>query len=322
MMPKMKHFALISLSIAYLLLGSCGNSPTHSAEGDTLTSAHNAVHDHEGEHTYTCPMHPEISAHGPGKCSKCGMALEHTDAPSDHAKYRINLQKDAEVIVAGVPANIRFVPEKEGEPGVPVVLELHHEKKMHVMLLSKDLSFFRHVHPEFTGNGIYELQLLAANADPKLENSTNKVILPFGGEFFWFIDYEPAGAPGRVDRILMNVVGQDKPPVNYTKESLSFKGNGFEVTCTPHADGTLDFAVSKSGKPLQNLDPWLGAPGHLALLPLDAEKMLHSHPEDEATRGPILSFHTEMESGKTYRAFLQFKHEGTLQVADFTIVRK
>src|SRR6185436_6674672 len=25
---------------------------------------------------YTCPMHPEVIAHGPGSCPKCGMALE------------------------------------------------------------------------------------------------------------------------------------------------------------------------------------------------------------------------------------------------------
>ena len=24
---------------------------------------------------YTCPMHPEVTGHEPGKCSKCGMAL-------------------------------------------------------------------------------------------------------------------------------------------------------------------------------------------------------------------------------------------------------
>lgn len=25
---------------------------------------------------YTCPMHPEIEQHGPGRCPKCGMTLE------------------------------------------------------------------------------------------------------------------------------------------------------------------------------------------------------------------------------------------------------
>jgi hypothetical protein len=26
--------------------------------------------------TYTCPMHPEVRQDKPGKCPKCGMALE------------------------------------------------------------------------------------------------------------------------------------------------------------------------------------------------------------------------------------------------------
>ena len=28
------------------------------------------------EAIYTCPMHPEVQQHEPGKCPKCGMTLE------------------------------------------------------------------------------------------------------------------------------------------------------------------------------------------------------------------------------------------------------
>jgi uncharacterized protein len=33
----------------------------------------------EGEDTYTCPMHPEVTSPSPGRCPKCGMALERAD---------------------------------------------------------------------------------------------------------------------------------------------------------------------------------------------------------------------------------------------------
>jgi hypothetical protein len=35
---------------------------------------------------YTCPMHPEVKQKTPGKCPKCGMALEPKDATDDHRK--------------------------------------------------------------------------------------------------------------------------------------------------------------------------------------------------------------------------------------------
>ncbi len=31
-------------------------------------------------HEYRCPMHPEVVADSPGKCPKCGMALERVVA--------------------------------------------------------------------------------------------------------------------------------------------------------------------------------------------------------------------------------------------------
>lgn len=34
---------------------------------------------HNHEHTFTCPMHPEITGHDGDKCSKCGMDLEEVE---------------------------------------------------------------------------------------------------------------------------------------------------------------------------------------------------------------------------------------------------
>jgi len=36
---------------------------------------------------YTCPMHPEVTQKGPGKCPKCGMALEAKDAHAHDHKH-------------------------------------------------------------------------------------------------------------------------------------------------------------------------------------------------------------------------------------------
>lgn len=50
--------------------GCCGgNHHGHRAASGSSRAADESV-------IYTCPMHPEIEQHGPGRCPKCGMTLE------------------------------------------------------------------------------------------------------------------------------------------------------------------------------------------------------------------------------------------------------
>jgi hypothetical protein len=50
---------------------SCGSPQSHGGHGGGGSSPKS-----EQAITYTCPMHPEVSAEAPGKCPKCGMFLE------------------------------------------------------------------------------------------------------------------------------------------------------------------------------------------------------------------------------------------------------
>ncbi|MCB9686005.1 MAG: hypothetical protein H6738_02745 [Alphaproteobacteria bacterium] len=43
-------------------------------------------HDGDAKPMYACPMHPDVTAHEPGDCSKCGMALVEQEA-HDHASH-------------------------------------------------------------------------------------------------------------------------------------------------------------------------------------------------------------------------------------------
>src|SRR5579863_1531055 len=54
----------------------------HSAAAPTAAGATKVT-------KYTCPMHPEVQADGPGSCPKCGMALEPATiaAPSARTEY-------------------------------------------------------------------------------------------------------------------------------------------------------------------------------------------------------------------------------------------
>ena len=79
-MKNFKNNLLLIALIAFTFgLSSCGgNSDKHH---DEKMENHEAGHDadHMEEHTYACPMHPEITGKEGDKCSKCGMDLKMVD---------------------------------------------------------------------------------------------------------------------------------------------------------------------------------------------------------------------------------------------------
>ncbi|MFM9662849.1 hypothetical protein ACKI2B_46205, partial [Streptomyces scabiei] len=77
-------------------------------------------------------------------------------------------------------------------------------------------------------------------------------------------------------------------------------------------------------RPVTDLQPYLGAYGHLVALRSGDLAYLHVHPNGEpgdgTTRpGPTVSFTATAPSDGTYRLFLDFKHEGKVHTAAFTV---
>jgi hypothetical protein len=87
-----------------------------------------------------------------------------------------------------------------------------------------------------------------------------------------------------------------------------------------HDDGDgLDFEVLRDGVPVQDLEPYLGARGHLVALREGDLAFLHVHPDEEGEAQPgHIGFGVEYPSAGRYRLFLQFKHQGVVQTVAFT----
>jgi len=66
-MKKTKLIAVLTAIIALAGLAGFIVGCKH-----TDSDSHGAMH----AQTYTCSMHPEVVQNSPGKCPKCGMALE------------------------------------------------------------------------------------------------------------------------------------------------------------------------------------------------------------------------------------------------------
>jgi hypothetical protein len=86
----------------------------------------------------------------------------------------------------------------------------------------------------------------------------------------------------------------------------------------------LTFSVSRDGSPVTDLQPYLGAYGHLVALRAADLAYLHVHPMGEpgdgiTTAGPDIAFHTTVPSAGDYRLFLDFKHQNVVRTAEFTL---
>ena len=61
---------------------------------------------------------------------------------------------------------------------------------------------------------------------------------------------------------------------------------------------------------MKDIEPYLGARGHLVALREGDLAFLHVHPESEASEGSDIRFAVEYPSEGRYRLFLQFKLDG------------
>ncbi|GII91592.1 hypothetical protein [Sinosporangium siamense] len=209
-----------------------------------------------------------------------------------------------------VPTDFRFtVTGPDGEAVTDY--QVQHEKKLHLILVSRDLGTFQHLHPAETGDGVWSV----------------KVTLPDPGAYRVFADFAPTGGSPLTLGADLLVAGDYTPkPLPAVERKAEVDGYTVELAgdVTPGRSAKLTLTVSKDGKPVTDLQPYLGAYGHLVALRGSDLAYLHVHPDGEpgdgkTQPGPEIVFHTEVPSRGDYRLFLDFQHDGKVRTADFTV---
>ena len=264
----------------------------------------------EGESvTYACPMkcEGETVYAVAGKCPVCGMDLEPITGGAMANQYEMKLVTVPEAPEANKPTTLSFVPKIKGKDTIQVALDEVHENKIHVIIVSSDLSWYDHIHPVYQADGTYTI----------VEN------FPAGGEYIVFADYNPTGAGNQVERQTIVVNGVAKPKEAFVKETLTTKTDGYTVTLKPVGGklltnnmNHLGVEVTDNGKPVTNFENIMGAKGHLVIISGDGQKYLHVHPDEVDGK---LDMHTQFEQPGIYRAFFQFQTNGKLHTSYFTL---
>ncbi|MEV6299933.1 hypothetical protein AB0M02_11085 [Actinoplanes sp. NPDC051861] len=191
-----------------------------------------------------------------------------------------------------------------GPDGQPVTkYQMNHDKELHLILARRDLSGFQHVHPALGPDGTWSIPLAVRTA----------------GQYRIFADFQPAGH----DQLTLGVdvpAPGDYQPRPLPAPAVVTEVDGYFVTLggtlAPGASSELTFTVAKDGETVTDLEPYLGASGHLVALRDGDLAYLHVHPIDEKS----LAFAAEVPSAGVYRLYLDFKHGGKVHTAEFTAV--
>ncbi|KEK23474.1 hypothetical protein [Bacillus gaemokensis] len=190
--------------------------------------------------------------------------------------------------------------------------EINHEKKMHLIVVSKDLSYFNHIHPTYDGKGKFSVN----------------VNFPKSGEYKLISDFIPKGSSQTTKTHAIKVAGST-PKLEPLQADKSFVKivDGKEISLSydgeikPSKEVMLKFNLSDAStkKPITDLENYLGAIGHVVILSEDTEKYLHVHPADSKTMGPEAMFYTEFPTSGTYKIWGQFQHKGKIITVPFVI---
>jgi len=209
-------------------------------------------------------------------------------------------------------ADLRFTI-RDGEGRAVTSYQREHDKELHLIVASRDLVTYRHLHPARAADGTWSIP----------------VELPRAGGYRVFADFTPAkkGAENLTLGADLAASGPYEPKELPTANTTA-KTDGYEVKLAgglrPGEAGELELNVVRDGKPVTDLQPYLGAYGHLVALRSGDLAYLHVHPGGEpgdgrTKPGPGISFTATAPSAGSYRLFLDFKHQGVVRTAAFTV---
>ena len=313
-------FSKLTFALCLLLLLSCNSKKEQTTAGE---------HDHaaaDHEHTYACPMHAEVTGKEGETCPKCGMKLELVSADkAGNTNTYFMAFKNEPAVEAGKAAKLSFTPSIKGNESEMVPLDIQHDKKLHLIVVSKDLSYFDHIHPEFQASGSYDINVLPKGVNYSNGRFHNETKFEQGGDYVLFADYVPSGANHQLERIELNVSGSPYKAQKYTASKTVSMTDGYEISLEPEggkffSDGTSHISgiIKKDGKevPADSFENYLAAKAHVVVISEDTQNYLHVHPEVVNGR---LDLHTTFGKAGMFRGWMQFQTNGEVHTADFVI---
>jgi len=244
----------------------------------------------------------EDAGHGGDHAAASGLAL-------DSGGYRLG-QVNAPARV-GVEGEIAFtVFDQAGEAVTD--FEVSHEQELHLVVVRADGSHFEHVHPERDENGEWTLPWTPDAA----------------GTYRVYADIVPAETGESLTLSSTLQIAGEFEPVSFDETVTTVNVDGYEVSLdgelTAGEGSPATITVTRDGQPVTELEPYMGAFGHLTGLRQGDLAYLHVHPHGEEPQpgdegGPGIEFEITAPTEGRYLLYLDFKVDGQVHTAGFVV---
>jgi hypothetical protein len=203
----------------------------------------------------------------------------------------------------------RFAFTIAGSGGAPVTTYVTvHDKPLHLIVIRRDLSGFRHLHPTMAPDGTWSIDL-----SPPTAGSYRAI-----ADFTAIVGGRQVATTLGTDLTVPGTYAPVAPPAPVRQATTG----GFSVAYggTPRTGSVqpVMISVTTSGGQPAPLQPYLGAFGHLVALRQGDLGYVHVHPEPQLVDGKV-KFWLAAPSAGTYRMFFDFRVAGRVHTAAWTV---
>ena len=222
---------------------------------------------------------------------------------------KVALHTEPQKIDAGKPATLTFhLTDADGEPFTDLMV--HHDRILHVLVVSENLQIVGHIHPEDFESRDMLAELEGAYTVHFTFPEAGRYILAFDvmtadAEFSKYLYVDVAGEKKMAD--LSKDLRTEKSVFGYTEEGGDRFTKAVSVTdgkgtSTYHVKITvpdrikagemvhIGYNFSRDGKPITDFVPFLDAPMHFAIVSTRLDGILHTHgtvPTNSQTDKPM-----------------------------------
>ena len=204
--------------------------------------------------------------------------------------------------LAGAGGPFRFTIE--GPDGRPVLRFItNHERDLHLIVVSRELTSYAHVHPSLEADGTWSVELPA--------------LMP--GSYRAVADFRVSGGPALALGVDLSVPGLYQPtvidePINeVTVDGLDVR---LATRAGPGGVITVSVSVYRDGHLVTDLQPYLGSFGHLVAMRSGDLAYAHVHPLDY--RDGEVRFEATLPAAGRYRLYFDFRSGDVVRTAAFS----
>jgi hypothetical protein len=250
--------------------------------------------------------------HAEGLYSGAVLDIGTAGLVSTSAGYTL-VPRDLTAFAPGKPGELAFVVI--GPDGLPVTaFDTIDERQLDLVVVGRDGGGFQHPHPTIGPDGVWRVPLT----------------LPAAGVYRAYADFVPTGGPALVLGIDLFVPGRFLPAESPPSRTAHVDGYDVRLDADLAAGGTSEVfvAIDRGRLPVTDIEPYLGALGHLVVLRQSDGAYLRTAPmapdatpvEAAAHRtGTGIAFTVQVPAAGGHRLFLEFQHGGVVHRAEFTV---